>query len=77
MRGCMWEWVRLGWDPSGQDHVRPGGVQGINKEEYKTIEAMNLHWHAKCFRCVACGRKIMGLFMERMGRPVCNNCSRR
>lgn len=55
-------------DKSGNGNVR---------ESNKTIEAMHLHWHARCFRCYDCGRSIQGLFQERMGRPVCSACSRR
>jgi len=53
------------------------GGSGVTAKDDKTIEALNVTWHAKCFRCVSCGRAITGTFQERMGRPVCNGCARR
>jgi len=53
------------------------GGEGINKADRKTIVAINLHWHAQCFKCSVCSAKITGSFKESLGRPVCLRCGGR
>lgn len=42
------------------------------------VNALGRIWHAHCFTCVDCGKKLsVENFMERLGAPYCKDCYHR
>jgi len=39
------------------------------------VKALDRFWHPGCFSCGTCGKELHGNFVNREGRPVCQNCA--